>query len=85
MSRSRDYLTLADIIGIYSILMKRYGGASGIRYKGAPSRRTRALNPPDPRKSPLPLEAKNGWERGEAVTGLTFSCKHTNFLYLDVS
>ena len=35
MSRSRDYLTLADIIGIYSVLMKRYGGASGIRDQGA--------------------------------------------------
>lgn len=35
MSRSRDYLTLADIIGIYSVLMKIYGGASGVRDQGA--------------------------------------------------
>jgi death on curing protein len=32
---SRDYLTVSDILGIYSILMQRYGGASGIRDKGA--------------------------------------------------
>ena len=34
-ARARDYLTVADILGIYSILMQRYGGASGIRDKGA--------------------------------------------------
>lgn len=30
-----DFLTVADVLGIYSILMKRYGGASGLRDPGA--------------------------------------------------
>ncbi len=29
----RDYLTAADILGIHSVMLQRYGGASGIRDK----------------------------------------------------
>ena len=32
---TRDYLTAADIIGIRDILLKRYGGAEGVRDMGA--------------------------------------------------
>ncbi len=32
---TRDYLTAADIIGIHDILLKRYGGAEGVRDMGA--------------------------------------------------
>ena len=35
MPQSRDYLTLADVLGIHSILIKRYGGASGVRDQGS--------------------------------------------------
>jgi death on curing protein len=31
----RDYLTVADVLGIYTVLMERYGGDSGIRDPGA--------------------------------------------------
>lgn len=33
--KTRDYLTVADVLGIYAALMHRYGGATGIRDKGA--------------------------------------------------
>ena len=33
--KKRDYLTVADVLGIYAALMHRYGGATGIRDKGA--------------------------------------------------
>ncbi|MBP3730187.1 MAG: type II toxin-antitoxin system death-on-curing family toxin [Mailhella sp.] len=32
---TRDYLTTADIVGIHDILIKRYGGAEGVRDMGA--------------------------------------------------
>lgn len=32
---AHDYLTVADVIGMHLVLMKRYGGASGIRDAGA--------------------------------------------------
>ncbi len=32
---TRDYLTAADIIGIHDILLKKYGGAEGVRDMGA--------------------------------------------------
>ena len=31
----RDYLTLAEVLTIYSILLQRYGGTSGVRDLGA--------------------------------------------------
>ena len=31
----RDYLTVADVLGMHTILMQRYGGAGGIRDPGA--------------------------------------------------
>ena len=31
----RDYLTVADVIGMHEILMQRYGGAGGVREPGA--------------------------------------------------
>ena len=32
---TRDYLTTADVLAIHAVLMKRYGGASGVREPGA--------------------------------------------------
>lgn len=32
---SRDYLTTADVLGMHAILIKRYGGAEGVRDMGA--------------------------------------------------
>ena len=32
---TRDYLTTADILALHAILLKRYGGADGIRDPGA--------------------------------------------------
>lgn len=31
----RDYLTVADALGMHVVLMRRYGGASGVRDAGA--------------------------------------------------
>lgn len=31
----RDYLTVADVLGMHAVLMHRYGGASGVRDPGA--------------------------------------------------
>jgi death-on-curing protein len=31
----RDYLTVADLLGIHTVLMQRYGGARGVRDPGA--------------------------------------------------
>ena len=31
----RDYLSVADVLGIHTILMQRYGGATGVRDPGA--------------------------------------------------
>jgi death-on-curing protein len=31
----RDYLTVADVLGMHTVLMKRYGGALGVRDPGA--------------------------------------------------
>ena len=31
----RDYLTVADVLGMHAILMQRYGGAGGVRDPGA--------------------------------------------------
>ena len=31
----RDYLTVADVLGMHEILMQRYGGAGGVRDPGA--------------------------------------------------
>ncbi len=31
---SRDYLTVADVLGMHNILMQRYGGATGVRDPG---------------------------------------------------
>ena len=31
----RDYLTVADVLGMHVVLLQRYGGASGIRDPGA--------------------------------------------------
>ncbi|MCB1929227.1 MAG: hypothetical protein KDH17_14485 [Rhodocyclaceae bacterium] len=28
---ARDYLTVADVIGMHTVLVKRYGGAPGLR------------------------------------------------------
>jgi death-on-curing protein len=30
-----DYLTVADVLGMHTVLMKRYGGAKGVRDPGA--------------------------------------------------
>ena len=32
---ARDYLTVADVLGLHAVLMQRYGGAPGIRDPGA--------------------------------------------------
>ena len=32
---TRDYLTTADVLAIHAVLIKRYGGASGVREPGA--------------------------------------------------
>ena len=32
---SRDYLTVADVLGMHTVLMQRYGGAPGMRDPGA--------------------------------------------------
>jgi len=32
---SRDYLTVADVLGMHMVLMQRYGGAPGLRDPGA--------------------------------------------------
>jgi death on curing protein len=31
----RDYLTVADVLGMHAVLMERYGGALGVRDPGA--------------------------------------------------
>lgn len=31
----RDYLTVADVLGLHTVLIQRYGGASGVRDPGA--------------------------------------------------
>jgi len=31
----RDYLTVADVLGMHAVLMQRYGGAPGVRDPGA--------------------------------------------------
>ncbi len=31
----RDYLTIVDVLGMHAILIRRYGGASGVRDPGA--------------------------------------------------
>ena len=31
----RDYLTVADVLGMHAVLMRRYGGAPGVRDPGA--------------------------------------------------
>ena len=31
----RDYLTTADVLGIHAVLLRRYGGAEGVRDPGA--------------------------------------------------
>ena len=31
----RDYLTVADVLGLHTVLMQRYGGAGGVRDPGA--------------------------------------------------
>jgi death-on-curing protein len=31
----RDYLTVVDVLGMYTVLMQRYGGAGGVRDPGA--------------------------------------------------
>jgi len=33
--RGRDYLTVADVLGMHTVLMQRYGGAPGVRDPGA--------------------------------------------------
>jgi death on curing protein len=33
--RPREYLTAADVLGMYAVLMKRYGGQPGVRDAGA--------------------------------------------------
>lgn len=33
--RGRDYLTVADVLGMHAVLMQRYGGALGVRDPGA--------------------------------------------------
>jgi len=32
---ARDYLTVADVLGMHIVLMRRYGGAPGVRDPGA--------------------------------------------------
>ena len=32
---TRDYLTAADVLGIHAALIKKYGGADGVRDMGA--------------------------------------------------
>ncbi len=32
---AHDYLTVADVLGMHSVLMQRYGGAPGVRDPGA--------------------------------------------------
>lgn len=32
---AHDYLTVADVLGMHAVLMKRYGGAPGVRDPGA--------------------------------------------------
>lgn len=32
---ARDHLTVADVLGLYTVLMQRYGGAPGVRDPGA--------------------------------------------------
>lgn len=32
---ARDYLTVADVLGMHAVLMQRYGGAPGVRDPGA--------------------------------------------------
>lgn len=32
---ARDYLTVADVLGLHAVLVRRYGGAAGIRDAGA--------------------------------------------------
>jgi len=32
---SRDYLTLADVLGMHAVLIQRYGGSPGLRDPGA--------------------------------------------------
>ena len=32
---AHDYLTVADVLGMHTVLMKRYGGAPGVRDPGA--------------------------------------------------
>ena len=32
---ARDYLTVADVLGMHSVLMQRYGGALGVQDPGA--------------------------------------------------
>jgi death-on-curing protein len=32
---SRDYLSVADVLGLHTVLIERYGGASGVRDPGA--------------------------------------------------
>ena len=32
---ARDHLSVADVLGLYTVLMQRYGGASGVRDPGA--------------------------------------------------
>lgn len=32
---ARDYLTVADVLGMHTVLMQRYGGAPGVRDPGA--------------------------------------------------
>jgi death-on-curing protein len=32
---SHDYLTVADVLGMHTVLMQRYGGAGGVRDPGA--------------------------------------------------
>ena len=32
---SRDYLTTADVLGIHAVLLRKYGGAGGVRDMGA--------------------------------------------------
>jgi death-on-curing protein len=32
---AHDYLTVADVLGMHTVLMQRYGGAPGVRDPGA--------------------------------------------------
>ena len=32
---ARDFLTLADLLGLHTVLIRRYGGAAGVRDAGA--------------------------------------------------